>query len=254
MYNNESLFSLRKSGLTQTDYQLLIEIMYACSHSNSLQTLSSVMSKLHLLIPFDYMVSAMIRTNPQGVVRAYEITNVSYPDEWLQCYKESGFELLDPVVIHHCKTFDLTHWDHIPGHMAKGNKFWKSAHDFNLTNGMVYGLRNHTFPGGSLFSFSGQELTHWRHELILKLVVPHFDIKMREFTSIQNSSITNLTPREIEVLRWIKEGKSNWEISTILNIHERTVKFHISSIFDKLNVVKRSQAVAVALSNGILDI
>lgn len=254
MGENLNLLSLQDAGLAQSDTQQLVEIMYQCSQCSSLKELRGIMYGLHRLIPFDYMVSAMIKSDPLGFVESYEITNVSYPDEWLKCYAENGFEHIDPVVIHHCKNFGLTHWDQIPKYMSKKNKFWKSAHDFNLTNGIVYGLRNNTFHGGSLFSFSGNELHHKRHEVIIQLLVPHFDVKIREFTKIPKSSLYNLTPRELEVLKWIKEGKSNWDIAVILSINERTVKFHVSSILSKLNVINRSQAIAVALSNGLVEL
>lgn len=62
-----------------------------------------------------------------------------------------------------------------------------------------------------------------------------------------------MTKREIEVLRWLKEGKSSWEISMILNIAECTVNFHVASIMRKLNATKRTQAVAVAIQNKLIE-
>ena len=62
----------------------------------------------------------------------------------------------------------------------------------------------------------------------------------------KNESISNLTNREVEVLRWIKEGKTNWEISRILNITERTVKYHTENIYKKLGVSSRTHAVRVS--------
>ena len=61
----------------------------------------------------------------------------------------------------------------------------------------------------------------------------------------------DLSDREMEVLRWLKEGKSNWEISMILKISERTVKFHVKNICTKLDVINRTHAVVVAMERGI---
>ena len=63
-----------------------------------------------------------------------------------------------------------------------------------------------------------------------------------------------LSPREIEVLQWLKVGKSSWDISEILHISERTVNFHIRNIMQKLDAVNRTQAVAVAIEKGLIDI
>ena len=63
----------------------------------------------------------------------------------------------------------------------------------------------------------------------------------------------NLTPREGEILNWIMQGKSTWDISTIINISERTVKFHIDNAIKKLGAVNRAHAVAIALRNELLN-
>jgi DNA-binding CsgD family transcriptional regulator len=64
--------------------------------------------------------------------------------------------------------------------------------------------------------------------------------------------VPGLTPKEIEILTWVKEGKTSWEIAKILEISERTVKFHVGNILGKLGVRSRFQAVAVATKVGIL--
>jgi len=53
-----------------------------------------------------------------------------------------------------------------------------------------------------------------------------------------------LTAREVEILTWVEQGKSNNEIAQILSISPLTVKNHVQKIFRKLNVQNRAQAVA----------
>ena len=55
-----------------------------------------------------------------------------------------------------------------------------------------------------------------------------------------------LTPRQLEVLTLIKEGRSNKEIARILNMAEATVKTHCSAIFRELGVANRTQAAIAA--------
>jgi DNA-binding CsgD family transcriptional regulator len=57
----------------------------------------------------------------------------------------------------------------------------------------------------------------------------------------------NLTPREIEVLRLVASGKADKEIATALRISVRTVRYHVSNIFRKINVSTRAQLIVVAL-------
>lgn len=63
------------------------------------------------------------------------------------------------------------------------------------------------------------------------------------------ATIPALTDREFTVLDWLKEGKTNWEIAAILEISERTVKFHVANIREKLSASSRSHAVALAYSH-----
>lgn len=64
--------------------------------------------------------------------------------------------------------------------------------------------------------------------------------------------IETLTPREQEVLGMLAEGASNKSIAHRLSISEHTVKFHVSSIFGKLNVTTRTEAVTQGLKIGLL--
>ncbi len=65
-------------------------------------------------------------------------------------------------------------------------------------------------------------------------------------------SSSELTGRELEVLRQIVDGKSNKEIGNVLNISEATVKSHINNILSKLGVSDRTQAATTALQRGIV--
>lgn len=57
-----------------------------------------------------------------------------------------------------------------------------------------------------------------------------------------------LTGREVEILNWVEQGKSNGEIAQILSISHLTVKNHVQKILRKLNVQNRAQAVAKGIS------
>lgn len=61
-----------------------------------------------------------------------------------------------------------------------------------------------------------------------------------------------LSERECQVIGLVAEGLSNQEIGERLFITERTVRFHITSIFNKLRANNRAQAVAIANQLGIL--
>jgi len=62
----------------------------------------------------------------------------------------------------------------------------------------------------------------------------------------------SLSPRELEVLRLVADGRSNPEIARTLHIGEATVKTHLIHVFEKLEVGDRTRAVTRAMELGIL--
>lgn len=79
------------------------------------------------------------------------------------------------------------------------------------------------------------------------IVAPGVAAKLaRRLTQVQ------LTRRELEVLRLLSDGKANKEIATGLFISESTVKLHVSSLFEKLGVSSRTEAMKAALQRGLI--
>lgn len=61
-----------------------------------------------------------------------------------------------------------------------------------------------------------------------------------------------LTPRELEVLTLLTDGLSNKQVSYQLGISEHTVKFHVTSIYNKLGVSNRAEAVRLGIQLGLV--
>jgi len=61
-----------------------------------------------------------------------------------------------------------------------------------------------------------------------------------------------ITPREMEVLTLLSEGKTNPKIAIELHITENTVKTHVRKIMEKLNAATRAEAVRIAIRKGLL--
>ncbi len=68
-----------------------------------------------------------------------------------------------------------------------------------------------------------------------------------------DKGVEPLSPREHEVLQLMARGLQNKEIAAELVISERTVKFHVSSILGKLGAGNRTEAVTMALQQGIIE-
>jgi DNA-binding NarL/FixJ family response regulator len=70
----------------------------------------------------------------------------------------------------------------------------------------------------------------------------------------ERAGADNLTPRELEVLALLAQGRQNKEIAAELVISERTVKFHVSAILAKLGAGNRTEAVTIAAQRGVIDL
>jgi len=73
-----------------------------------------------------------------------------------------------------------------------------------------------------------------------------------EVNAPRRRAATTLSEREREVLRLVADGLPTKQIAGSLSISERTVKFHVNSIFHKLGAENRAQAVALAAQRGLL--
>jgi len=73
-------------------------------------------------------------------------------------------------------------------------------------------------------------------------------------TRVGERLLANLSPREMDVLKLVARGLSNKEIAVQLSLVVGTVKLHMVSIFSKLGVSDRTQALVTAIRRGIIDI
>lgn len=80
-------------------------------------------------------------------------------------------------------------------------------------------------------------------------VPPEVAVRLAEHLGAED-----LTPRELEVLRLIRDGHRNKQVADRLGITEATVNFHIRNLVDKLGANDRTHAVTIAVRRGLLDV
>jgi DNA-binding CsgD family transcriptional regulator len=92
--------------------------------------------------------------------------------------------------------------------------------------------------------------------LVLDSIANQYLLLLEEqaLSLLQLLDLLELSPRETEVLFWIMQGKGNKAIATQLNVGQSTVRKHLESIYHKLGVQSRAEAIAQALQKlGILN-
>lgn len=129
--------------------------------------------------------------------------------------------------------------------------------------GLVHGIKDQRGRDDCIYALLGPApLGDGRAQLALRYLLPHIDAALRQIaqlpdrtTSEANETLENdaellhdnpfgMSHRELEVMDWVRKGKTNQEIGMILDISAFTVKNHLQRIFRKANVLNRAQAVA----------
>lgn len=107
-------------------------------------------------------------------------------------------------------------------------------------------------PGAQFIELESKNHILLEHEPAWK----RFCDEVLEFTGLKRSSsgegaaFVSLSPREREVLALMTEGLANAQIADRLSISEKTVRNHVSNLFDKLGVWTRAQAIVFAMERG----
>lgn len=119
-----------------------------------------------------------------------------------------------------------------------------------LNSLLIYGVSDVRGQNECLYVFLSRKKVFEVQDFVMGLLMPHIDNVLRRIQHLepavaQASPLTELSTRELEIIHWVKSGKTNHEIGMILQISQNTVKSHLKRIFHKLNVSKRAQAVAI---------
>ena len=219
-----------KTLLSKSDASLLLWVIHSSLSCDTEEHLRDLTNHLKCLFPYEFAVCALLGT--QASIDENHFINISFPPEWCSLYVAEGFDRTDPIVRESARNGNgIQYWtDTYRKYDARA--FVSCARDFGLEKGYSHGVRA---PGGhrrSLFSFAGGSVDKDpRTELILHYVVPHLDRAFQRIVGTGKRKThrvsAELSSREREILNWVKDGKSTWEISAILSISTNTVQFHL---------------------------
>jgi LuxR family transcriptional regulator, quorum-sensing system regulator BjaR1 len=179
-----------------------------------------------------------------------------WPPEWFEIYTRENFSVMDPVPRHGASTVQPFEWaearydkDSNPA----AHLVMTRAADFRLMQG--YCIPLHYDDGGAVISMATEQPTiDPVAKSALQLIGVYAHNRIRALGRPKHEKRDLLTRREREILRWAADGKTSWEVSVILSISERTVKFHLVQASHKLNAVNRTAAVAKALARGLIKL
>ncbi|MDN3697122.1 MULTISPECIES: autoinducer binding domain-containing protein [Vibrio] len=223
---------------------------------SSHEKLESVLFDLNNIIDHEYFLFGL-SLKPTLTTSETLLTD-NYPPAWREQYDQSGFMHVDPIVKYSIHNFLPIQWDRIKELTNSGDEIFEEARCNGLKKGFsipVHGLRGEfgmiSFATSDVKSYSLQN----RSIEISQLIVPLLSNNIHNIAKCHNDAAPRavLTARETQCLTWAAEGKSAWEIATIIGCSERTTKFHISNACKKLNATNRYQAITKAILGGYIN-
>ncbi len=238
----------------------ILEIIQSAVACRSEGELRRILVKIQNLVGGDYNICGIGEGDTDGSLSkraSPKIINNNYPLEWLRRYNDMRFYHIDPIVWYNFQYSDAQLWEDTyrlyAGRLPRG--FVSESRDFGLIHGVSGGIYDQRIRTATIFTFSGTNRFDEHHKNILSILTPHLHQALLRISNLSElSSTQTLTKREREILQWIKEGKTNWEISVILDISERTVKFHVQNIERKLNAVNKAHAIAIACDQRLVTL
>jgi LuxR family transcriptional regulator, quorum-sensing system regulator LasR len=186
-----------------------------------------------------------------------------FPDSWWNKYTSDHLITVDPIMRHAFPGRLPYLWFQAKNLNIRERQFMEEAHSHGLATGVTLPVHVTTGEAG-LLSLARSDygnapqadtVSHlaeanlmaiYIHEALRKCIIPSADGLF--------AATIKLSPREADCLRWLCTGKSAWEVSVILSISETTVRGYLRTAYEKLGVTTQSQAIAKAISLGLITL
>lgn len=203
-------------------------------------------------------LSRVFFLSPVGMDRAAgrALINMGFPEAWETSYRDAD-RLNDPLPDISVRIGHAFHWDALPEDVVLNGaetKYLDSLKDWDMAHGVCVATHGSAarvgFVGASgptgtaslenvdliLFQIAAQT-SYTRY---CELITTDLDFKM------------NLSSRELDVLHWMAQGKSNGAIAEILGVGAETVATYVKRTFAKLGVYDRTSAVMKGVTRGLV--
>jgi transcriptional regulator EpsA len=247
---------LRQEG----DDARMMEVIVQCNGVHTAEKFSEVIKgPLREILPHEVMVCGLGGVSPQGHY-IHKMLNHDYPIGYFADMRDDDGRMEGPLLKKWRETLEPVLFQSGRDDEQVPAAWVKIFNRYELRNTIGHGVMDiaGTFTSYFIFSRIPGEVGP-RHAFLIKLLVPHLHFALtRALTTIEDyvgapaKAHKPLSPRQQEILGWMQERKTNWEIAKILELSELNVKYHIEQIFLKLDVRSRAHAIAKARDLGLL--
>jgi transcriptional regulator EpsA len=212
------------------------------------------------LMPHEIMVCGIGCIGPDGNY-THKFLNRDYPLDYYYALQQNDGKVNSPLIQKWRKTQQPVFFQSGRDEHLFPQDWIAVFNRYDLRNVVGHGVLDLNGPYSSYFIFSRLESEVGSNEIaILNMITPHLHHALARispqipiFDYRPEPLQKQLTPRQLEILSWINEGKSNWEIAAIIDTTKANVKYHVDQIFQKLGVSTRIQAVTRAKELGLVS-
>lgn len=246
--------------MTNSDFEDLdkrtMDIIVQCAKVNEVADFSLIAEgPLRVVLPHEMMVCGIGGVSKQGnFVRKFLSFDCPYECyEYYQGMLNTDGRVNSPLIQKWRDTQEPVYFQSGRDDKDYPDEWVKLFNKFNMRNTLGHGVLDLTGTFSSYFIFSRlADEVGPEHAFLLKILTPHLHLALvRALTTVEEypdlpskTAKKPLSERQQDILYWLHEGKTNWEIAKILELTELNVKYHIDQIFTKLDVRSRVHAVA----------
>jgi DNA-binding CsgD family transcriptional regulator len=210
-----------------------------------------------MIAPHGFLMASCGGSRETPLGRVWDFFFNTWPVEWLLEYQKNDYVRHDTVPSMARLTATPFTWRELMRgrkQTLKQIEFHERVRSLGVIDG--YAVPIH-YPGGDLglcVSVASHPIDDPQERLALHMMSFYTHLRCRALGGLTEASSVKapLTPREVECLKWVLNGKSDTDIGKILGISHTTVHFHIERIKKKLGVRTRTQAAAMVMTLGYL--
>lgn len=235
---------------SKKEFQHLGEIMHQVQSVQRRGQLPELAASIHALIPHQLAASGTFDVTKRDL----RFGHSNYGEEHTHLYETQGFafdpaiQLLETTQIGTVSSEDLID-------LETPKEVINLKLDAGIKECLTVGVRG-VLGTCTYFAFSNfdkRQLNKFR--TMMQILGPHLHLAYMRATSWADHGQTvsrplSLTEREEEIMRWVAEGKTNWEISVILHVSLNTIKFHLKNVYQKLGGVENRWAAVAQWQNS----
>jgi transcriptional regulator EpsA len=238
----------------------VMDVIVQCSNVHTGDEFSAVVKgPLKEVLPHDAMICGIGGVSRQGHY-IHKMLHHDYPLDYFAAMRDAEGRVEGPLIKRWRETQEPVLFQSGRDDADFPEEWVRVFNQHDLRNTIGHGVMDLTGTFTSYFVFSRlPEEVSSRHAFLLKILVPHLHFALtRALNTIEEyhgelvKERKPLSPRQKEILYWMQERKTNWEIAKILDLSELNVKYHVEQIFLKLDVRNRAHAISKAHELGLL--